>query len=269
MTILSKSIVRTKALLLASFFFGFLFTNYQAEASAPPVSVLLTLYDEDDLRGPELDRLESYYLANVNQSTKNVEILEFPQTMAVDPWDPNSLSEIFQESSASGVKRFLSNWYAIDHYLTLNLEGIAQIVDLMEDTTITPTATFSYGGYDFIEDLETPVSGAGLLAYTRYQEDGRYQRQNRQLEALAIVSTGLQNVNLFTNSLSLHKIIQSHVETDMGIWDVLKHLKDYLNHRISEEWTMDHYVFEGDSMEFDGYPYVIVDEEDLISHNTQ
>ncbi|HAP4610256.1 TPA: LCP family protein, partial [Enterococcus faecium] len=119
----------------------------------------------------------------------------------------------------------------IDFFVTLNMQGLEQIVDSIGGITLTPTATFTQDSYSFYQGEIINLDGKASLAYSRNRhadDSGDYGRQARQREIImAIIEKGTKVTTLATKIPSLIKSLQGNMTTNLSVDDMWTIINKY------------------------------------------
>jgi len=121
------------------------------------------------------------------------------------------------EGTVATVEHFLD--MPIDHYIKVNMEGFAQIVDTLGGVDVTNTIEFDYLGVHFpVGQLH--LNGAEALDFTRMRYDdprGDFGRNERQRQVLNHLVNKAAD---WKNSLDITRILKSvsrSVKTDFTL----------------------------------------------------
>ena len=109
----------------------------------------------------------------------------------------------------------------IDHYATINMDGVKELVDQAGGVTVKSNATFTVKGNSYVKDQKYKLDGDQALAFIRSRKEdgaggdfGRQERQQLVIQALAkeLVSIGsLPKINQIFDTLG------DNVQTDLKI----------------------------------------------------
>lgn len=109
----------------------------------------------------------------------------------------------------------------IDHYATINMDGVKELVDQAGGVTVKSNATFTVKGNSYVKDQKYKLDGDEALAFIRSRKEdgaggdfGRQERQQLVIQALAkeLVSIGsLPKINQIFDTLG------DNVQTDLKI----------------------------------------------------
>lgn len=113
----------------------------------------------------------------------------------------------------------------VDHYVRVDLEGFAQIVDILGgvDVEITCPRTVAWKNktIHFAKGVQH-LSGEEVMAYVRARmRSSDIDRARRQQRVLLAMRDRAQELNLLPRLPALYKALQEHVQTDLTLMDML------------------------------------------------
>jgi len=182
-----------------------------------PISVLLLGIDNGTDGLTEEGRSDAMVVATINPKTQKTTLVSIPRDTFSEIVGNNSYDKINHaywfggaEMSINTVQKLLG--IPIDYYVSVNMEGIQQIVDAVDGVVVESPMAFTIGEYSFTEGTNQ-LDGSSALAFSRMRADdpeqdtGRQERQRIVLEAIIkkVVSTDtLFNYQHILNSLSVN-----------------------------------------------------------------
>lgn len=150
-------------------------------------SVLLMGIDTGDLGRVDQGRSDTMMVAIVSPEDKQTTIVSIPRDTYVDIVGRDTKDKINHAYAFGGaamamdtVQKYVD--IPIDHYVSINMKGLKELVDAVGGIEVNNDLTFSQDGYDFTIGKIT-LNGDQALSYSRmrYEDpNGDYGRQERQ-----------------------------------------------------------------------------------------
>lgn len=117
---------------------------------------------------------------------------------------PASINEAYELGQAGASVKTVQSLLnvPIDFYVLLNVGGLNKVINEVGGIDVTPTLTFSFGGYSFTKGVKTHMNGAKALAYAGMNSnnlDGDYGRQNRQRDVLTAIAKQSGSISTLLN----------------------------------------------------------------------
>ena len=114
----------------------------------------------------------------------------------------------------------------IDHYVRIDLEGFAKVVDILGgvDVDITCPHTVHWGGetYHFAKGVQH-LSGPELIIYMRARrESNDIDRARRQQRALLAMRNRARELNLLPRLPMIYRTLVKSVQTDLSLSDMVE-----------------------------------------------
>ncbi len=220
---------------------------------------------------------DTIILLSMNKKTESTTILEISRDsmVDVDVYDRNDkllgkermqIATQFaygdgKETSCYRTSKAVSSllWgVPVDAYIALNVDGIAEITELMGGVEITVPEDYTHIEPEFVKGATLNLKGEKAERYVRYRDTAvtgsnneRMQRQTQFLEALALQLTG-KDAGWYQN---LWEEAEEYVTTDVEV-DEMDQLANYT---ILEEAV----IVPGEVREGDKHDEFIVDNEKL------
>lgn len=231
-------------------------------------SVLLLGIDTGDLGRTEQGRSDTLMVATVNPETKKTTLVSIPRDTYLEIVGRGTQDKVNHAYAFGGaamsmdtVEKFLD--IPIDHYVSINMSGIKELVDALGGVEVNNDLEFTSRGehYDF-----GPIHLEGDRALTylrmRYEDPrGDYGRQLRQrsvVEAIAKKGLSLSGVSQYQNILGT---LEGNMRTDMTFNDMQNIA---LNYRDAFG-SIDSLQMQGTGFMQGGVSYQRVDEAELQS----
>lgn len=233
-----------------------------------PFSVLLLGIDTGDLGRVERGRSDSIIVATINPSNDKITLVSIARDTYVDIIGRNQKDKINHAYAFGGAAMSMdtvSNYLdiPIDHYISINMAGIKDLVDAVGGVEVENDLEFESRG-QFYPAGKIHLDGERALTFLRMRyEDprGDYGRQLRQrLVVEQIIKKGM-SLNGITQYKSILNTIEDNMQTDLSF----SNIKDIaLNYNNSFE-TFEQLQLQGTGFMQDGVSYQSVSDEELKS----
>lgn len=150
----------------------------------------------------------------------------------------------------------------IDNYISVNMAGLAEIVDAVGEIRVVPPTTFSIGEYTFVEGQETILDGQAALAYARerYTSGGDYARQARQRDIVQAVIQEAMSIKSLLNFVTIFSSLSGNIDTNMSLPNLFQVFVDF---RAMED-SIINFQLSGYGQMYDGIYYEVINEEELF-----
>lgn len=203
-----------------------------------PISILLMGTDTGALGRTFAGRTDSMMVVTINPKTDKTTITSIPRDTAltIPGYESYGLSKINSayaygksKTAITTVQQMLN--VPIDFYAIINMGGMKKIIDEVGGVTLTPTLSFSYGGYTFEKGVQTHMNGKKALAYSRMRDDdpqGDYGRQTRQRKVIMALLRKSGSISTLLNQ-SFVSSLTEQTQTDLTFNDLTALAKDYLS----------------------------------------
>lgn len=231
-------------------------------AEQTPFSVLLMGVDTGELGRTEVGRSDVMVLATINPQTNTTTLTSIPRdtlTEIAGYGEEDKINHAYAfggpEMAMNTVQNLLE--IPVDHYVTVNMGGFEQIIDAVGGITVTPDATFTQDGYEFVAGQSTHMDGEMALAYqrNRYDSGGDYGRQGRTRQIImAIIDSALSFDSIF-NFASIYQSLGDNLTTDLTLNELIQIAQNYR----SAVDTIEQYQLTGEGQTIDGVYYEILD----------
>ena len=197
-------------------------------------SVLLMGIDTGDLGRVDQGRSDTIMVATVSPEDKQTTIVSIPRDTYVDIVGRDTKDKINHAYAFGGavmamdtVQKYVD--IPIDHYVSINMKGLKELVDAVGGIEVNNDLTFSQDGYDFTIGKIT-LNGDQALSYSRmrYEDpNGDYGRQERQRKIVEGVAKKVLSLNGVSNYQSVLNALESNMKTDMSFDEMKKIALDY------------------------------------------
>ncbi|HAP4693082.1 TPA: transcriptional regulator [Enterococcus faecalis] len=229
-------------------------------------SVLLMGIDTGDLGRVDQGRSDTMMVATVSPEDKQTTIVSIPRDTYVEIVGHNTTDKINYAYAFGGaamamdtVQNYLD--IPIDHYVSINMKGLKELVDAVGGIEVNNDITFSQDGYDFTIG-KTTLDGDQALAYSRmrYEDpNGDYGRQERQRKIVEGIARKVLSLNGISNNQSVLNALETNMRTDMSFTDMRKIAFDYRD----AFGTIKQDQMQGEGFMQDGISYQRVSDQEL------
>jgi len=181
-------------------------------------------------------RSDTVMVLSINPQKKTTEIVSIPRDTQAEIVGKGTKEKINHAYAYGGpdmavksVEKLLN--VPIDHYATIDMDGMKDMIDTVGGIDVTSNASFSYDGYQFSEGVQSHMDGEEAMAFIRSRKEegaggdfGRQERQQLVIQGLANKLTSVSSVTHF-NSLMNH--VEDNVKTDLTVGELNKIRSNY------------------------------------------
>lgn len=235
-------------------------------------SVLLMGIDTGDLGRVEQGRSDTMMVAIVSPEDNQTTIVSIPRDTYVDiigRGTQDKINHAYAFGGAAMSMNTVENYLdiPIDHYISINMAGLKELVDAVGGIEVNNDLTFSQSGYDFTIGKIT-LDGDQALAYSRMRHEdpngdyGRQERQRKIVEGIARKVLSFDGVSKYQGVLSA---VESNMKTDMS-FDDLRTIA--LNYRDAFN-TVKQDQLKGEGFMQEGISYQRVSDDELARVQTE
>ena len=200
------------------------------------ISILLLGIDTGDLGRTEQGRSDSIIVATINPNTEKTTLLSIPrdtyaEIVGYGTWDKINHAYAFGGTAMSinSVQNLLN--IPIDFYVSVNMEGIKEVVDAVGGVNVNSPIAFNQNGYDFVVGTNY-LDGEAALAFSRMRHEdpaGDTGRQGRQRLVIEAVLRKLATPETLMNYQAILASLSANVQTNFQMTDYLSlRSNDYL-----------------------------------------
>lgn len=208
------------------------------EASSP-FSVLLLGIDSGGLGRTEQGRSDTTIVVTVNPQEKRTTLLSLDRDMYVEMVGKESYDKLNHAYAYGGVSMAIATVedlldIPINHYVTINLQGLSDLIDAVGGITVNNPHNFELDGVTLYQGEQT-VNGEEGLAYARYRKynpttgwgdpNGDIGRQERQREVIQQVMNKVISFDGVTKYQDILTAVENNMKTDLS-WNDLLAIKD-------------------------------------------
>lgn len=200
-----------------------------------PFSVLVLGIDTGDLGRTDVGRSDTMMLMTINPNTEKTSIVSIPRDTYTEIVGRGTMDKINHAHAFGGPTMSINSVQnlfdvPIDYYVSVNMEGMQQIVDAVGGVDLVPPLTFSHSDYTFYEGEQTHLDGSRALAYSRMRYDdpeGDYGRQGRQRQLIEATLQKLASVDSVMNYRGVLAAMGGNMQTNMSFDDMVDMFANY------------------------------------------
>ncbi|MBO0452038.1 LCP family protein [Candidatus Enterococcus murrayae] len=231
-----------------------------------PFSILLLGVDTGALGRTEQGRSDTMMVATVNPSSNESLLVSLPRDTYAEIVGHGTQDKINHAYAFGGaamsmdtVEKLLD--IPIDHYITINMQGIETLVDAVGGVEVNNSLDFTYDGKSFSKGKQE-LNGEEALKYSRMRYDdpnGDYGRQGRQRQIITGIAKKVLSTRGFTSYRSILETMGQNVKTDLTFSDMRTLMGDYrtaFGHVKSDQ-------LKGEGFMQDGVSYQRIDSSEL------
>ena len=228
-----------------------------------PINVLLLGIDAE---GDQKGRSDAIMVMQLDPITDALTIVSIPRdtrTEIVGKGFEDKINHAYAfggaEMSIATVENFLD--IDIDYYVSINMDGLVELVDELGTITISNEVAWTDSKYDFPEGI-VEMDGQKTMAYVRMRKKdpmgdfGRTHRQRKVIEGIINEGASVGSVPKISGMID---ILGTNMSTNMDFDDMKKLFGGYKDTRrnVSE------YMITGSGQKIDGIYYLIVPDEEV------
>ncbi|MDN6113145.1 MAG: LCP family protein, partial [Tetragenococcus halophilus] len=231
-----------------------------------PFSVLLLGIDTGDLGRTEQGRSDTMMVATVDPQENKSTLVSIPRDTYVDIVGHDTQDKINHAYAFGGasmsmdtVSEFLD--IPIDHYVSINMEGIKELVDAVDGVDVNNDLEFEQDGHTY-NFGKIHMNGEEALGYLRMRHEdpeGDYGRQKRQRKVVEAVIDKSLSLSGATQYRSILDAMEDNMKTDLSFGDMRSIALDYRGAFSN----IDQLQLQGEGFSQDGVSYQRVDENEL------
>ena len=229
-----------------------------------PFSVLLLGIDE---REDDIGRSDTMLLLTVNQQLQTIKMLSIPRDSRVEIVGNGTTEKINQAYARGGipmaiatVEKMLS--VPIDYYVTVNMEGFTEIVNVLGGVEVHNDMEFVIGASKFpTGDIALDGEKALIYSRIRYEDPrGDFGRQLRQRQIIQAVMAKAAKPKILLHLSDIIDILGNNVRMNFKASDLLELQKLY--GKLDKE--IEQIQFEaGHGQTIDGIWYYVLDKQEV------
>lgn len=228
-----------------------------------PLNVLLLGIDSE---GEEVGRSDAMMVMNLNPINDELTIVSIPRDTRTEIVGKGVLDKINHAYAFGGADMSIATvenllGIDIDYYVSINMDGLVQLVDQLGTISVDNDLEWSDGTYDFPQG-KVEMDGQKTMAYVRMRKQdpagdfGRTQRQRKVIEGIIHEGATVGSVPKFSGMID---ILGSNMATNMDFDDMKKLFGSYKDTRR----TIHEYMLQGEGTNIDGIYYLLVSHEEI------
>ncbi|MGV3244647.1 LCP family glycopolymer transferase [Staphylococcus sp. 11262D007BW] len=233
-----------------------------------PFSIALFGVDSDSVRESEGsgERSDTIMLLSVNPKTKTTDMISIPRDTQAEIVGQGTTEKINHAYAYGGPDMAVKSLESlmnvpIDHYATVNMDGLKETIDTLGGIDVVSNATFSVNNHQFNEGEQVHLDGEEAMAFIRSRKEegagGDFGRQERQQLVLQGLANKLSGVSSITNFNALMDQLGNNVTTDLSLGELNTIRSKYKDAND----TVNRHTLEGSGgIQDDGVYYFIPDE---------
>lgn len=183
-------------------------------------------------------------LMTVNPNTKTILMTNIPRDYyvtlgcGIDQLDKLTHAGIYgAECSVDTLQNLFD--IDIDYASRVNFSSLVKIIDTLGGVTVTPTTTFSAGGFYFIANQPTNLTGVQALAFSRdryHQAGGDRDRGKNQMLVIEAIIKKMISPTILTGYMGILDAVQDSFQTSLTSSEISALIKMQLND--TSGWTI-------------------------------
>lgn len=246
-------------------------------ANREPFSILLLGIDSGGLGREEDDedpaRTDSMMVVTVNPQKEESTIVSLERDIMADMLDDGKTFDKLSHAYAYGgvelsmdvVEQLLD--IPIDHYATINLQGMTDLIDAVGGIEVNNEIDFTLEGVH-VPDGNVKLDGEKGLAYARMRKDdpeGDIGRQRRQREVVTKIVDKLASMDSVSNYKKILNAVEKNSKTDFSWNDML----DIASNYYPAFENVDQEQLQGQNQMVNGLSYQILGLNELLDLQNQ
>src|SRR5690625_4220750 len=228
-----------------------------------PLNVLLLGIDSE---GEEVGRSDAMMVMNLNPINDELTIVSIPRDTRTEIVGKGVLDKINHAYAFGGADMSIATvenllGIDIDYYVSINMDGLVQLVDQLGTISVDNDLEWSDGTYDFPQG-KVEMDGQKTMAYVRMRKQdpagdfGRTQRQRKVIEGIIHEGATVGSVPKFSGMID---ILGHNMATNMDFDDMKKLFGSYRDTRR----TVHEYMLQGEGTNIEGIYYLLVPDDEI------
>ncbi|CAD2079275.1 LCP family protein [Phocicoccus pinnipedialis] len=196
-----------------------------------PLSIALFGVDSNEERDSvgSGERSDSIILLSINPNDNKTVMISIPRDTRSEIVGNNTIEKINHAYAYGGARMAIDSLenlmnIPIDHYVTINMDGLEELIDVVGGVDVTSNATFTVKGNSYVEGQSYEMYGEEALAFTRSRyEDGSggdFGRQERQQLVVQALGEKLISIGSIGRMNSILDAVGNNVKTDLTMSDL-------------------------------------------------
>src|SRR5699024_3560695 len=228
-----------------------------------PLNVLLLGIDAE---GSQAGRSDAIMVMQLDPVTDAITIVSIPRDTRTEIVGKGIQDKINHahafggtEMAVATVESFLD--IEIDYYVSINMEGLVELVDELGTITVSNDVAWSDKKYEFPEGV-IEMDGDKTMAFVRMRKKdpmgdfGRTERQRKVIEGIINEGANVGSIPKFSGMID---ILGTSMATNMDFDDMKKVLGGYKDTRRNAT----EYMIAGNGQTVDGIYYLVVPDEEV------
>lgn len=228
------------------------------------LNVLLLGIDSEDGQAGRSDAIMVMQLDPTNDGMQIISIPRDTRTEIIGRGHQDKINHAFAFGGANMSVATVENMLdiEIDYYVSINMDGLVELVDELGTITVDNKIAWSEGRYDFPEGV-IEMDGEKTKAFVRMRKKdpagdfGRTQRQRQVIEGIIQKGASLGSIPNITGMMA---VLGANMETNMDFDDMQSLFKDYRDTRRNTT----EYMLSGSGTTIDKIYYLIVPDEEIL-----
>lgn len=196
-----------------------------------PISIALFGIDSDSTRAAQNggQRSDSIVLLSINPDKKKTVMVSVPRDTRAKIVGHDSVEKINHAYAYGGPKMAINSLeklmnVPIDHYASINMDGVKDLVDHAGGVTVKSNGTFTAKGKSYVKGQKYKLDGKEALAFIRSRKEdgagGDFGRQERQQLVIQSLANELISVGSLPKINQIFDTLGDNVQTDMKITQI-------------------------------------------------
>lgn len=228
-----------------------------------PLNVLLLGIDAE---GSQAGRSDAIMVMQLDPVTDAITIVSIPRDTRTEIVGKGIQDKINHahafggtEMAVATVESFLD--IEIDYYVSINMEGLVELVDELGTITVSNDVAWSDKKYEFPEGV-IEMDGDKTMAFVRMRKKdpmgdfGRTERQRKVIEGIINEGANVGSIPKFSGMID---ILGTNMATNMDFDDMKKLFGGYKDTRRN----VTEYMIAGNGQTIDGIYYLVVPDEEV------
>lgn len=228
------------------------------------LNVLLLGIDSED---GQVGRSDAIMIMQLDPANDKMQIISIPRdtrTEIVGRGHQDKINHAFAFGGANMSVATVENLLdiEIDYYVSINMDGLVELVDELGTITVDNKIAWSDGRYDFPEGV-IEMDGEKTKAFVRMRKKdpsgdfGRTQRQRQVIEGIIQRGASLGSLPNITGMMA---VLGENMETNMDFEDMQSLFKNYRDTRRNSS----EYMMSGSGTTIDKIYYLIVPDDEIL-----
>ncbi|WP_122645203.1 LCP family protein [Enterococcus mediterraneensis] len=232
-----------------------------------PFSILLLGIDTGALGRTEQGRSDSMMVVTVNPKQKKSTIASLDRDIYTEIVGYGTMDKLNHAYAYGGVEMSMDSVenlldIPIDHYVTINMQGMRDLIDAVGGIEVDNKIEFTLEGVH-VPAGKIKLNGKTGLAYARMRKqdpEGDVGRQKRQREVITKIVKKVMSLDSVSNYQKILKAVEKNSKTDLSWDDMLDIAENY----IPAFQTIEQVQLQGESQMMNGIYYQMLGVKELL-----